>query len=398
MRNAKSNIVGVRYSRHLICYAAFLLFSFSCSPFSDLLFPDIVSAEDAKEQYQKLQKEMETRRQRLEQAKKRERSVLEDLDHVGRSLTTIEAELRKQHQRMRQTESEIRRVEHEISVIEEELEKERAWLKRRLQAMQRYGQSGDILFLLAATDDLAALVRRWKYLERIAMKDRKVIEEFAENLRSLDRKEKQLQGLRAELKKSQERLKPIEASLSDSKRDKEFILASVRKEKASHEKLLKELQEASKRLLDVLRKLEEKDTYEAKGFSGLRGHLIWPVNGKVAIPYGSQRDPKFNTPVFRNGIYIKSDEDSVKAVYAGKVVFADWFKGYGNLVIINHGEGYHTLYGNLSETFLKVGDIIKIKDAVGKVGESGIVNAPSLYFEVRYKGKPLDPMQWLKRK
>lgn len=398
MHNAKRDIVRVRYSRRLMWYVAFFLFFFSLSPFSGLLPPDIVSAENTKEQYQKLQKEMETRRQRLEQAKKRERSILEDLDHVSRSLTTIEAELRKQQQRMRQTESEIRKVEQEISAIMEELEKERAWLKRRLQAMQRYGQSGDILFLLAATDDLAALVRRWKYLERIAMKDRKIIEEFAENLRSLDRKEKQLQGLRAELKKSQERLRPIEASLSETKRDKEIILASVRKEKASHEKLLKELQEASKRLLDVLRKLEEKDTYEAKGFSGLRGNLIWPVNGKVAIPYGSQRDPKFNTPVFRNGIYIKSDEDPVKAVYAGKVVFADWFKGYGNLVIINHGEGYHTLYGNLSETFLKVGDIIKIKDIVGKVGESGIVNAPSLYFEVRYKGKPLDPMQWLKRK
>jgi len=398
MHNVTRNIAGARSLRHLTWYTAILLFSLSWSPFSGIFFPKIVLAEDAKEQYQKLQKEMDTRRQRLEQAKKRERSILEDLDNANKSLTTIETELRKQQQRMKQTESEITGVEREITAIEGALERERAWLKRRLQAMQRYGQSGDILFLLTATDDLAALVRRWKYLERIAMEDRKIIEDFAANLRSLDRKEKQLQGLRAELKKSQERLKPIEVSLSETKRDKELILASVRKEKASQERLLKELQEASNRLLDVLRKLEEKDTYEAKGFSGLRGNLIWPVNGRVAIPYGSQRDPKFNTPVFRNGIYIKSDEDPVKAVYAGKVVFADWFKGYGNLVIINHGEGYHTLYGNLSETFLRVGDIIKIRDVVGKVGESGIVNAPSLYFEVRYKGKPLDPMQWLKRK
>jgi septal ring factor EnvC (AmiA/AmiB activator) len=172
----------------------------------------------------------------------------------------------------------------------------------------------------------------------------------------------------------------------------------VRREKSSHERLFRELQEASKRLLDMIRKLEERETYEGKGFPALKGSLSWPVNGKVAVPYGSQKDPKFNTPVFRNGVYIKTDDDAVKAVYGGKVVFADWFKGYGNLVIINHGEGYHTLYGNLSETFLKVGDIIKGKDFIGKAGESGILNAPSLYFEVRYKGKPLDPMQWLKRK
>ena len=80
------------------------------------------------------------------------------------------------------------------------------------------------------------------------------------------------------------------------------------------------------------------------------------------------------------------------------MVFADWFKGYGNLLIINHGEGYHTLYANLSEIFFKVGDIIKVHDTVGKVGESGILNAPSLYFEIRYKGKPLDPVQWLKKR
>src|SRR5512139_1705606 len=103
MHNAKRNILEVRHSRHLVWCAAFLLFSFSCFSLSGILFLGIVSAENPKEQYQRLQKEMETRKQRLEQAKKRERSVLEDLDHVSRSLTTIEAELRKQQQRMRQT-------------------------------------------------------------------------------------------------------------------------------------------------------------------------------------------------------------------------------------------------------------------------------------------------------
>lgn len=363
-----------------------------------LFLPNTVSAENPREQYQKIQKEMESHRERLEHAKRREHSVLEDIDTIDRSLSSIEGDLRRQRQQIRQIESEIKKADREISITQEKLDKGRVLLKRRLRAMQRYGQSGDLLFLLTATDDLAGLVRRWRYLEAITMSDRKVIEEYAENLKSLDKKEKQLQVLHAELKRNEEKLKPIEASLSETKRNKELLLASVRSEKATHEKLITELREASKRLLDVIRKLEEKDTYEAKGFSALRGSLAWPVNGNVAIPYGSQRDPKFNTLVFRNGVYIKTDDDSVKAVYSGKVVFADWFKGYGNLVIINHGEGYHTLYGNLSETFLKVGDIIKVKDVIGKVGESGMLNAPSLYFEVRYKGKPLDPMQWLKRK
>ena len=379
-------------------YRAFCLSALCCLLFAGLSLPAPVSAENPKEQYRKIQKEMETHKEKLEQAKRHERSVLEDLDSMSRRLSEIEADLKKQQRRVRQTEAEINKVEKDIAVTRGELEKKKKWLKMRLRAMQRYGQSGDILFLLTSADDMAGLMRRWRYLEKISLRERKGIDEYGDNLRKLDEKEKQLQALRAELKRGEEKIRLTEASLAEKKKERETLLASVRKEKSTHEKLYRELQESAKRLLEVIRKLEEKETYEGKGFPALKGSLAWPVNGKVAIPYGSQKDPKFNTPVFRNGIYIKTEDESVKAVYRGKVVFADWFKGYGNLVIVNHGEGYHTLYGNLSETFLKVGDIIKGKDTIGKVGESGMLNAPSLYFEVRYKGKPLDPMQWLRRK
>jgi septal ring factor EnvC (AmiA/AmiB activator) len=369
-----------------------------CSLLLVFILPAGVSADNPKEQYHKIQKEMETHREKFEQAKRREKSVLEDLDGMSRRLSEIEVDLKKQQRRVRQTEAEINKVEKDIALAKAELEKKKKWLKMRLKAMQRYGQTGDIVFLLAATDDVAGLMRRWRYLEEISLKERKGIEEYGDNLKKLDEKERELQSLRADLKRGEERIRLTEASLAEKKNERETLLASVRKEKSTHEKLYRELQESARRLLEVIKKLEEKETYEGKGFPALKGSLSWPVNGKVAIPYGSQKDPKFNTPVFRNGIYIKTDDESVKAVYSGKVVFADWFKGYGNLVIINHGEGYHTLYGNLSETFLKVGDIIKGKDAIGKVGESGMLNAPSLYFEVRFKGKPLDPLQWLRRK
>ena len=163
--------------------------------------------------------------------------------------------------------------------------------------------------------------------------------------------------------------------------------------------MLSELKEAAKRLSDIIRESSRTDDYSARGFGQLKGRLPWPSEGRLAIPYGSQRDQQFDTLVFRNGINIQTDPSSdARAVYAGKVIFAEWFKGFGQLVIINHGSGYHTLYGNLSEIFSHVGDIIKENQIIGKVVTSGILNAPGLYFEVRYKGKPLDPVQWLKRK
>lgn len=356
------------------------------------------SAESPKEQYQKLRRDIETHKRKLEEAKRREYSVLEEIDSVNRRLQSIETDLRRQVGRLRRTEAEIKSIESEMSSNRQDLDRKKSWMKRKLRIMQRYGQSYELLVLLTAPDDLAQIMRRWRYLESITLFERRVIDGYIHTLRRLEEREKQLQGLRAELKQREEKIRLIEATLSEKKRDRETLLASVRHEKSTHEKMLKELREASERLREVIRKLEEKDTYAAKGFSGLKGKLQWPVNGRVAVPYGSQKDPRFNTPVFRNGVYIKADDESVKAVYGGKVVFSEWFKGYGNLLIVNHGEGYHTLYANLSEIFFNVGDIIKMHDVVGKAGESGMINAPALYFELRYKGKPLDPMQWLRKR
>jgi septal ring factor EnvC (AmiA/AmiB activator) len=202
--------------------------------------------------------------------------------------------------------------------------------------------------------------------------------------------------LRQELIENEKKVREKERTLAEKKREKEQVLAYARKEKSSHEKMLRELKEASKKLLEIIRESEKADAYSGKGFPGLKGRLPWPVEGKVALNYGFQRDPQFHTPLFRNGIFIQAGADLfAKAVHSGKIVFAEWFKGYGQLMIVNHGDGYHTLYGSLAEIFSKVGDIIKKGQVIGRVGNSGIMNEPGLYFELRYRGKPLDPLQWL---
>lgn len=369
-----------------------------------MLLPEpLIASKDPRQEYQRIQKEIESHRQRLEKIKKQEHSTLEDLDLVNQRLDAIISELRKQRRKIEEINAEIKRIESERSDIEREMEKEKAWLIRKLRALQRYGKGLDVMILLTSTDDVGEIMRRWKYLKKISVYEKKVIENYSANLEELKQKEQQLMELNERLKKGEERIRLNEATLLENKKEKETLLTSIRKEKTAHERMIRELKEASKKLLDLLRDLEKKekekeDLYTGKGFPSLKGRLPWPVNGRVAIPYGSQVDPRFNTPVFRNGIYIETADETVKAVSGGKIVYSNWFKGYGNLVIINHGEGYHTLYGNLSETFLKAGDIIKKRDVIGKVGESGILNGPSLYFEVRYKGKPLNPLHWLKKR
>ncbi|MBI5188209.1 MAG: peptidoglycan DD-metalloendopeptidase family protein [Nitrospirae bacterium] len=378
---------------------SFLVFCFSLFTFHFSLFTFHCHADTPHEEYKKIQKELKVHKEKIEKAKRREHSILGDLEKTNKQLNLVEVELRKYRKNLRDTESEISRVEAEISLNRSNLEKQKEWIKRKLRAMYKYGYHSDIVMLLLSAEDVSQLIRRWRYLQDITVYEHRVLNNYKDTLKGLDEKEKKLITLRAELKKNEEKVKAKETDLASKKKDKEILLASVRKEKSSYEKMVKELKEASKKLLKIIKESEKTDTYSARGFSKLKGKLPWPVDGKVAIPYGSHKDPQFNTPVFRNGIHIQAGADSpAKAVHSGKVVFAEWFKGYGQLLIINHGDGYHTLYGNLSEIFSKVGDIIKEYQIIGQVGNSGILNAPGLYFELRYKGKPLDPLQWLKRR
>jgi len=363
--------------------------------FADTAF----AAKDPKEEYKKIQKQIESQKEKIEKTKRAEHSVLEELDRTNKDLSHAQAELRKYVGKRKAAEDEIRKVEADISANKTKLGKQEEWLKRKLRVMQRHGYSGDVVILLSTSEDIAQLLRRWRYVKDLAGYDHKMLNSYKETIKNLAEQENRLKTLHAELKKSEEKIRANEKAIAEKKKGKEMLLSSVRKEKTSYENMLKELKESSQKLLEIIRRSEEAEAYAAKGFHNLKGKLAWPVSGKIAIPYGAQKDPQFNTPVFRNGIHIKAEDNtSAKAVHSGKVVFADWFKGYGKLVIINHGEGYHTLYANLSEIFYKVGDIIKVQEVIGKVGESGTLNAPGLYFEIRYKGKPLDPVQWLKRK
>lgn len=364
-----------------------------------LLFfmPANATAANPRDEYKKIQKEIKKQTEKIEKTKRLEHATLEEIDKVNKDLASVQAELRKYRNKIRALESNIKKVETEIAENKTKLDKQKDWLKRKLRVMQRHGYSGDVIVILSTSENISQLIRRWRYMKALTLYDHRMLESYKQTLKALSEQESLLKFLRADLKKHEELVTANEKTLSEKKNRKETLLSYIRKEKSSYQKMLQELKEASAKLLEVIKKAESEE-YATSGFFRLKGKLPWPVTGKILVPYGSQRDPQFKTPVFKNGLHIKAEENSsAKAVHKGKVVFADWFKGYGQLIIISHGEGYHTLYANLSELFHKTGDIINEQEAVGIVGEAGALNANALYFEIRYKGKPLDPAQWLKR-
>lgn len=360
-----------------------------------LSFAGAAGAENEQEQLQEIQGRIKSQKEKLDATGRTERTTLGELESIGRELGKVETDLASYRKSLNETNARIALLKSEIAAAEAKLGKRKQWLKKKLRAVHKYGRYGEIALLVESSENLSEFARRWRYLEAVASYERETIEGFRKDLSALREKQTDLDRLYGKLKVEEEKVMRAEQGLAGRKKQKETVLASVKREKAGYERMLAELKDAQRRLLEIIRESEGK-RYEGDGFRNLKGRLLWPVDGRVAIPYGSQKDPEYNTPIFRNGIYIEAPAGSVaRSVDDGKVVYADWFKGYGRLVVVNHGNGYHSLYANLAEIFLKTGDIIKKKAGVGRLGESGLLNKPALYFEIRYKGKPLNPMQWL---
>jgi murein hydrolase activator len=364
-----------------------------------LLLSSVSNAAPPEDELKKLQQKIREEKKRLSQTLLHESSVLNELDTVNSKLSKVEAEYRRHLKALKQTEAEMAVLNREIERLRKTIEKQQDWFARKLRTMHRFGHGTDMVLILMSAEDLSQMMRHWKYLQMMTRAEHDKIASFRNNLSRLDEKSGKLLAMKSEIEKKTVAIKLKEVEIEASKREKEQLLSSVRNERASRQKLLSELNDSAKKLHDIIRESSRTETYTAQGFGRMKGKLPWPSDGRVAIPYGQQKDRQFDTPVFRNGIHIQADASAdARAVFGGKVIFSEWFKGFGQLVIVNHGSGYHSLYGNLSEIFSSVGDIIKENQVIGKVGTSGILNAPGLYFEIRYNGKPLDPLQWLRGK
>ena len=200
--------------------------------------------------------------------------------------------------------------------------------------------------------------------------------------------------------------------IADSKLEAKDIVQEARvqadKTRASSELELKERRsELSKQENRVTQKvdalerklesLEQKETKQSE-FALFQGKLCLPVSGRIEERFGEKTDPEFKTKTFQKGIDLRGRKgDKVRSVYSGQVVYADWFRGYGNLVIIDHGSNYYSLYAHLDRIDAAAGQAVKRGDALGTVGETGSLKGAYLYFELRHHSEAINPELWLNK-
>ena len=266
--------------------------------------------------------------------------------------------------------------------------------------------------MLLGGEDPMTRAAAMRHLTSLAALDARLIQEYRGTSDRLEDRKSRQETRQRELATLRSDAQREQAEIDRDAAKRRILLTKVRDERTYHERMVGELTEATKRLEAFIRDLQARQRRLAKappsrsapdspgtGFGSVRGRLPWPAAGRVVATFGARVHPRFGTRTFRNGVDIEAGEGKgVAAVYAGHVIYTGWFKGYGNLIILDHDNEYYTLYAHIADIQVKEGDDVQQGDRIGTVGETGSLEGPRLYFEVRHQGKPQNPEQWLRQR
>lgn len=355
-----------------------------------------------KKELEKLKEEIEKKREKNLAARKREGSVLSQIERMDRQLRYSQKEATIIELKIKEKDQEMAELMTDVQGLSQDIQEKREIISKRLRNIYQDKRAGSLKILFASRD-YPDLMRRIYYLQTVAHREGELLAQFKERQSQLLDKNDQLTQARLQLNRDKEELAQKLVEIRGGRKKKDQLLAKVQEERGFYEKALAELDESSLQLQGILKTLEEErkkvKSPSLDRFSKERGKLGWPNDGDVVALFGRQKHPKFDTYIYRKGIEIEpSKEDRVRAVFEGAVIYANWFRGYGMVIIIDHGENYYSIYAHLAKLLVSVGDRVGKNRTIGEVGETGLSQGNRLYFEIRHQGEPMDPLVWLQKK
>ncbi|MGA9177879.1 MAG: peptidoglycan DD-metalloendopeptidase family protein [Desulfobacterales bacterium] len=359
---------------------------------------------DSGKEARNISREIEKGTAELLRFTRKETSIVNSLNDIDLTLDNARKKTLSLKKELADFEKEIKKATNTSEELKKRIKTSEEYASKRLVAIYKLNWLGKI-YVLASAQSMYELFFRKKILEQVLAYD----ENIWENL--IDNKEK-LEQLLAELKAKKKGRLAVETDLekeiemmSRERQKRSQLLDDIRKKRSLKLAALESLKQAAENLDHTVISLkseadltEPKENISIKSFSSLKGLLNMPVKGKIVSFFGPHRNKKFNVINFQSGIEIKADRgEPIRAVYNGRILYARWFKGYGNMIIIDHGNNYYTIYAHAQEIFASQGDTVEMGEVVATVGDSGSMIGPSLHFEVRHHGKPVDPLKWINK-
>ncbi|MBU0971927.1 MAG: peptidoglycan DD-metalloendopeptidase family protein [Proteobacteria bacterium] len=340
-----------------------------------------------------------TEEQKLEKFSIKESEIIEGLDEIDYGLNQARLKSVRLSREAGALAARNTKIREDQKILAVKIEEDQAYAGQRLNALYRMGMIGrlDIAGLPSSVFDFFLTQNAMK---QVIASDLVVLETQAQDLKKLNALEEELSrqvteknNLEAELNlqiriKEKETLKK-EAILYEIQRKKKLSLAALESLKSSARDLDEKMSTMGEQILHPI---------ENSSFSHQKGRLSIPVNGKIISTFGPSKNGDYKSFTFQSGIDITVERgEPVRSVFKGEVIFSQWLKGYGNMLIINHGDNYYTLYAHVEEVFKKKGEAVDTGEVIATAGDTGSIKGLYLHFEVRHHGKPVNPMQWLRK-
>ncbi|MBX2812117.1 MAG: peptidoglycan DD-metalloendopeptidase family protein [Myxococcales bacterium] len=352
-------------------------------------------------------REVEALRKRAARERIRSKYLRDEEYSLLRSLDTLEKQILAKLGDMDQLQKEGERIDESLQLLREEQTQVRVRLislrrlaGRRVAAMVRMRRSAIAQFVTSAENPLAA--RRMRDRIRFVLNyDHSLMEKTRKASERAEIVEQDLLNQSAARAAGRAEIEVQIQEIERLREEREILAEAIRSERQTTERMMMELEDAAHNLhLEMGRIHGEQPPIPALpgGFGAQKGRLPWPTIGQLEVTFGKRVDPDSEMILVSKGIDIRADQnENVRAVFDGRVMFAERFEGFGNLVILSHDGGYYTLYGHLESFAVSAGMNTAQYQVVGFVGDSGSIKGAYLYFEIRDGREPVNPMEWLNR-
>jgi septal ring factor EnvC (AmiA/AmiB activator) len=355
---------------------------------------------------------IDTVKHSIAQLSEQKNSMQSLLSEIDKNYGERAAILKKLQVTIEQKRQSLDIIHRDMDVHRSEIESLNNELANQVRLAYALGQKEKLKLLLNQQDSVKS-GRMMVYFKFFNQNRLKKLQDLEAAVKDLDQLDKERQVETEVLQQDLERKQAEQTSLNDARKQRNELLTRIDSDFISNEQRLAQLQESESRLRGLMTSLSDTEkalsvnTEQDKelstslanvsktntDFLSLKGKLPWPVVGKLSHKFGSAR-----TEVAWDGVLIDAKEGlEVQAVTRGKVVFAEWFRSFGLMIIIDHGQGYLTLYGYNQSLYKKTGDAVEAGDIIASVGQSGGRNKAGLYFGIRNKGVPIDPLEWCRQ-
>lgn len=354
---------------------------------------------DKQQDLEKLRKRIAALQQEVEKASETQSEAADELRESERAISDSNRRLRSLGERQQQANRELQQLQQRESAMQREMQGQQALLGRLLYQQYLDGGEQEYLRLLLNNDDPNQVARELHYHTYIVRNRAATLRSLRSGLQRQQAVTEQARQKRDEIAALRAEEQQQRSGLEKEKRTHAQTLQKISQQLKKQRSEIGRLQKNENRLSQLVAKLANmlpEDRLRETPFRTLKGKLALPVKGSVRNRYGERRPE--STLAWTGWLVRATAGQPVKAVAAGSVVYADWLRGFGNLIIVDHGQGYMSLYAFNETLYKQVGDALKAQDTIAAVGSSGGNADSGLYFELRFEGKPFDPKPWMKKR